>query len=40
MSDLWFSIELRDSNQLRIHFIKNGIWIYHKDMKANKFMMA
>lgn len=34
-SETWFTVELKDSNELRVHFIKNGIWIHHQDMKRD-----
>lgn len=32
-SDNWFTVEFKDSQEVRIHFIKTGIWIYNKSMK-------
>lgn len=29
-SETWFTVELKDSNELRVHFIKNGLWINHE----------
>lgn len=40
ISDIWFSIELRESSQLKLHFIKNGIWIYHRLMKPNQISVG
>ena len=36
LSDTWFSIELRESKEIKIHFIKNGIWIFHKNMQEKE----
>ena len=40
VSDSWFSIELKESNELRIHFIKTGIWVYNKSMKHNEIRVG
>lgn len=31
--DIWFSVEYKRQQEMKIHFIKTGIWCYHKDMK-------
>lgn len=30
----WFAIEVRKSKELRIHFLKTGIWTYLKTFKS------
>jgi hypothetical protein len=30
--DIWFSVEYKRQQEMKIHFIKTGIWCYHKDM--------
>jgi len=30
-SDNWFLIEYKQQQHLGIHFLKSGVWIYHKD---------
>lgn len=40
LSDSWFSIELKESNELKIHFIKTGVWVYHKAMKHNEIRVG
>lgn len=31
-SDIWFSIEYKQQQEMRIHFVKTGIWAYTKEM--------
>jgi hypothetical protein len=40
ISDNWFTVEYRQNNSLKIHFIKTGIWIYHQKMKENEIYYA
>lgn len=28
--DMWFSIEYKEQQEMKIHFIKTGIWCYYK----------
>ncbi len=39
-SESWFSVELKDNNTLRVHFIKNGIWIYHHDLQKEEIYVS
>ena len=39
-SDTWFTVEHKNSNELRVHFIKNGIWLYHEGLKKDEIYAA
>lgn len=36
--DIWFSIEYKHSMEMKVHFIKTGIWCYHKEMHEREVM--
>lgn len=38
--DIWFSIEYKRQQQMRVHFIKSGIWCYRKEMPENQTMYS
>lgn len=38
--DVWFSIEYKRQQEMRIHFIKSGIWCYCKEMKEKQVLYA
>lgn len=40
LADNWFTIEFKDSEEISIHFIKTGIWIYNKKMTQNDIYYA
>lgn len=39
-SETWFTVELKDSNELRVHFIKNGLWICNEDMDKDQIYVS
>lgn len=40
ISDIWFTVDIRESHEIKLRFIKNGIWIYHKSMKHDEIMIG
>lgn len=40
LADNWFTLEWKDSEEVNIHFIKTGIWIYNKNMLQNEIYYA
>ncbi len=40
LADNWFTIEFKDSEEISIHFIKTGIWIYNKNMVHEEIYYA
>ena len=38
--DVWFSIQYKRQQQMKIHFIKTGLWCYHKDMREKQVSFA
>ena len=39
-SDIWFSIEYKKLQELRVHFIKTGLWAYTKEMTEQQVYYA
>ena len=33
LANNWFAIEVRENMEIKVHFLKTGIWIYHRGMK-------
>jgi hypothetical protein len=31
--DIWFSIEYKKQQEMKVHFLKSGIWCYYEGMK-------
>ncbi len=31
--DIWFSIDFKKHQDIRVHFLKSGIWCYYESMK-------
>ena len=40
MDNIWFSIEFKRQQEMRVHFIKNGVWCYSKNMDENQVYYA
>jgi hypothetical protein len=38
--DIWFSIEYKRQQEMRVHFIKSGLWCYHKEMHERQVLYA
>jgi hypothetical protein len=38
--DNWFTIEYKDSEDIKVHFIKNGVWVYQKTMQSEEIYYA
>lgn len=35
-SDIWFLVEKKKSQEVKIRFIKTGLWVYTPSMEENK----
>lgn len=35
-SDIWFLVEKKKSQEVKIRFIKTGLWVYTPNMEENK----
>jgi hypothetical protein len=40
LGENWFAVELDKAKQLRLHFLKSSIWVYHHRMEANRIQYA
>lgn len=40
IAESWFTVKVKENGQVKIHFIKNGIWIYNQNMKADNIYIA
>lgn len=40
LQDIWFSIEYKHQQQMRVHFIKTGVWASYKEMETNQVYYA
>jgi hypothetical protein len=36
--DVWFSLEQKRQSEMKIHFIKSGLWCYHSDMEEKEIL--
>lgn len=38
--EIWFSIEYKKQQDMRVHFIKTGVWCYSNEMEDNQVYYA
>ena len=38
--DVWFSVEYKHQQEMKIHFLKTGIWCYFKEMAEKEVLYA
>jgi hypothetical protein len=38
--DVWFSVEYKRQQEMKVHFLKTGIWCYFKEMTAGNVLYA
>lgn len=40
LEEIWFSIEYKRQQEMRVHFIKTGVWCYHRNMETSQAYYA
>ena len=40
LEDIWFSIEFKRQQEMRVHFVKTGMWCHHSEMEENQVYYA
>lgn len=38
--DIWFSIEYKKQQEMKVHFLKSGIWCFYEGMKEKEVLYA
>jgi hypothetical protein len=38
--DVWFSVEYKRQQEMKVHFLKTGIWCYFREMAARNVLYA